>query len=130
MPGRIVSGGQAGADRAGWRAARAFGIRTGGRMPRGSLTEDGPRPEQADRYGARALPTSGEPERTGAHVRDSDATPRSGSTDTPGARATFAVCRRGNRPASGRRRGGARHRQHVPLTAQLIIYTIVSVLNR
>ena len=52
---RIISGGQTGADQAGWRAARACGIPTGGAMPKGFLTEDGPRPEFAGLYGAREL---------------------------------------------------------------------------
>jgi Circularly permutated YpsA SLOG family len=75
MPGRIISGGRTGADQAGWRTAQACGIPTGGRMPRGFLTEDGPRPERADLYGARARLTSSDPERTGADGRDSDGMP-------------------------------------------------------
>jgi hypothetical protein len=55
---RAVGGGQTGADQAGWRVAQAYGIATGGWMPRGFLTEDGPRSNFADRYGARELPTS------------------------------------------------------------------------
>ena len=54
---RVISGGQTGADQAGWRAARAYGIPTGGAMPKGFLTEDGPRPEFAELYGAVELPT-------------------------------------------------------------------------
>jgi hypothetical protein len=34
---KIISGGQSGADQAAWRAAKAFGIATGGWMPRGFL---------------------------------------------------------------------------------------------
>jgi hypothetical protein len=83
MPGRIV-GGQTSAGQADWRAARAFGICTGGRMPRGSLTEDGPRPERAVRYGAHAMLT--------ADVGDSDGAPWFAATDTPGVQATFRVC--------------------------------------
>lgn len=30
---RVLSGGQSGADQAGWRAAQRFGIQTGGQMP-------------------------------------------------------------------------------------------------
>lgn len=45
MRGRFVSGGQTGADQAGWRAARASRIATGGRMPEDFLTEAGPRPD-------------------------------------------------------------------------------------
>jgi hypothetical protein len=47
MLDRIISGGQTGADQAGWRAARACGVPTGGFMPLGFLTEGGPRPEFA-----------------------------------------------------------------------------------
>ena len=49
---KIISGGQSGADRAGWRAAKAFGVSSGGWMPRGILTDDGPHPEFADQFGA------------------------------------------------------------------------------
>ena len=38
----VVSGGQTGADQAGWRAAEACDIPTGGWMPKGFLTEEGP----------------------------------------------------------------------------------------
>jgi hypothetical protein len=90
---RVVSVGQTGAEQAGWRAARACGIATGGWIPRGFLTEDGPRPELADRYGAREMPTSSYPERTFANARDSDATLWFGSIDAPGVRATIEACR-------------------------------------
>lgn len=48
---RVISGGQSGVDQAALRAARAAGIPTGGSMPRGFLTEDGPRPDFAELYG-------------------------------------------------------------------------------
>ena len=57
MLAKIISGGQTGADQAGWRATRAFGIPTGGSMPRGFLTEDGPRPDFAELFGAVEMPT-------------------------------------------------------------------------
>jgi hypothetical protein len=41
---RIISGGQTGVDQTAWRAARAFGIPTGGWMLLGFLTEKGPHP--------------------------------------------------------------------------------------
>ncbi|HMB08015.1 MAG TPA: putative molybdenum carrier protein [Isosphaeraceae bacterium] len=53
-------------------------------MPRGFLTEDGPRPELTDRYSAREQPTSSYPEGTFANAQDSDATLWFGETDTPG----------------------------------------------
>ena len=60
---KIVTGGQTGADQAGWRAAGACGIPTGGWMPKGFLTEDGPRPEFATLYDAREIPTTAYPPR-------------------------------------------------------------------
>ncbi len=39
---KVINGGRTGSDQAGWRAARAAGIPTGGAMPLGFLTE---RPE-------------------------------------------------------------------------------------
>lgn len=47
----VISGGQTGADQAGLRAAKSCGIPTGGWMPKGFKTEDGPRPEFAELYG-------------------------------------------------------------------------------
>ena len=38
---RVITRGQTGADQAAWRAAKAFGISTGGAMPLGFLTETG-----------------------------------------------------------------------------------------
>jgi hypothetical protein len=71
---RVISGFQTGADIAGIYAARAHGIPTGGAMPRGFLTEEGPRPEFAELYGAVELPSSSYPARTERNVRDSDGT--------------------------------------------------------
>jgi hypothetical protein len=95
---RVVSGGQTGADQAGWRAARALGIVTGSRMPEGFLTEAGPRPEFAELFGAVELPGGGYPERTRANVRNSDATVWFGNPDSPG-----DGRRSGPVPASGSR---------------------------
>jgi hypothetical protein len=52
---KVISGGQTGADQAGWRAARAFGIPTGGWMPLEFRTERGPCPELAA-FGAVEIP--------------------------------------------------------------------------
>jgi hypothetical protein len=62
---KIISGGQSGADQAGWRAAQMCGIVTGGWMPKDFLTEDGPCPEFAELFAARAMPTSAYPPRRG-----------------------------------------------------------------
>jgi Circularly permutated YpsA SLOG family len=56
----IISGGQTRADQAGWRAAKVCGLPTRGWMPKGFVTEDGPRPEFADQYVAEEMPTDSE----------------------------------------------------------------------
>jgi Circularly permutated YpsA SLOG family len=89
---RVVSGGQTGADQAGWRAARASGIATGGWMPENFLTEAGPRPDFAEMFGAVEMPGGGYPERTRANARDSDATIWFGDPDSPGGRTTRRAC--------------------------------------
>jgi hypothetical protein len=92
MLDKVVSGGQTGADQGAWRAARASGLPTGGMMPLGFLTEDGP-PEFAELYGAKEMPTADYRARTEQNVRGSDATLWFGSVNTPGAKATLNACR-------------------------------------
>lgn len=70
----VISGGQSGADQAAWRAAQAFDVRTGGWMPGGFLTEDGPWPEFAAWYGAREHASAKYPPRTFANIHMADAT--------------------------------------------------------
>jgi hypothetical protein len=53
-------------------------------MPLGFLTEDGPRPEFADLYGAIELPTEDYAARTERNVRDSDGTLWFGDPSTRG----------------------------------------------
>ena len=95
---RVVSGGQTGADQAGWRAARACGIATGGWMPRRFETEDGPRPDFAAEFGAVEL-DGGYAERTRANVRDSGGTLWFGDTQSPGGRTTLRACHALGMPA-------------------------------
>jgi hypothetical protein len=83
---RVVSGGQTGADQAGWRAAKEVGLPTGGFMPRGFLTETGPRPDFAEMYGAVELDSPEYPPRTWANVEASDGTIWLGSIDSRGYR--------------------------------------------
>jgi Circularly permutated YpsA SLOG family len=94
MLDKIISGGQSGADQAGWRAAKAFGVSSGGWMPRGFVTEEGPHPE----YGATELPADSVRDRTEQNVQDSDATLWFGVTTTSGAQATVGACHRLGKP--------------------------------
>ncbi len=98
MLDKVISGGQTGDDQAAWRVAKAFGIPTGGMTPLGFLTEDGPRPDFADLYGAKEMKTADYRARTEQNVRGSDATLWFGSTDTPGAKATLNAIKGMGRP--------------------------------
>lgn len=74
---KVISGGQNGVDQAGLEAARIVGIATGGTMPKGHLTLDGPRPKLAAYYGlVEHESCSGYPPRTERNVMDSDGTIR------------------------------------------------------
>lgn len=89
---KIVTGGQTGVDQTAWRVARGFRIATGGWMPQGFLTEDGPRPDLAELFGAAEMPSPAYRARTEQNARDSDATLWFGAIDTPGAYATIESC--------------------------------------
>jgi hypothetical protein len=98
MLDRIVSGGKTGAERAAWHAAQAYGVPTGGWMPRGFRSDDGHRFEFADQYGAAEAPDDDDLARIERNVRDSDATLWFGETTTPGAQATVGACQRLGKP--------------------------------
>lgn len=70
-PKKIVSGGQAGVDRAGLDWALQNGIPHSGWCPKGRLAADGPLPL---RYCLRETESSGYRQRTKLNVQDSDAT--------------------------------------------------------
>lgn len=72
---KVVSGGQTGADQAGLRAAEMAGIATGGWLPKGCMTLEGPSPDLLERYSMKEH-TGGYAARTEANVRDSDGTIR------------------------------------------------------
>ncbi len=95
---RVISGGQAGADQAGWRAAKAAELATGGWMPKGFLTELGMRPKFAQLYGANEHPSSSYPPRTYANVHHSDATIWFGAVDSAGFACTSHATEKIGRP--------------------------------
>lgn len=80
----IITGGQTGADQAGWRAAARFGLPTRGFMPRGFLTEAGPRPEFAALYHAVAAASAYYSDRTRANVAVAHALLWFGDDSSPG----------------------------------------------
>jgi hypothetical protein len=71
LPGKIVSGGQTGVDRAALDAAVEAGLPCGGWVPKGRRAEDGRIP---DRYPLRECASRDYPARTELNVKDSDAT--------------------------------------------------------
>jgi hypothetical protein len=86
---KITSGFQSGADIAGIRTALKFGIATGGWMPRGFKTLDGPRPKY-QYFGAMEHRYATYPPRTFANVKDSDGTMRfAANWESPGEICTF-----------------------------------------
>lgn len=71
---KIVSGGQTGVDIAALRAAKAAGFETGGFIPKGFRTENGPQPEYATLYGLVEMDSTEYPPRTRANVDNADFT--------------------------------------------------------
>lgn len=98
---RVVSGGQAGVDRAALDAALGAGLPHGGWCPRGGLAEDLPAGGLLERYpGLREAPSAEAAERTSLNVRDSDATlvVRGSQVASPGTDRTVAAARELGRP--------------------------------
>jgi len=86
---QVISGGQSGADLGGLIAARACGLQTGGWMPKGFRTLEGPRPDIAAIYGLHEHTSPNYPPRTRRNVQQADATLRfARHWNTPGERAT------------------------------------------
>lgn len=73
---KIISGFQTGADIGGIIAAKACGIQTGGLMPKGWRTKEGPKPQYKKLYGAVEHSNSGYKPRTWENVYNSDVTIR------------------------------------------------------
>jgi hypothetical protein len=96
MIGRVVSGGQTGADRAGLDVALELGIPCGGWCPRGRRAEDGVIPAV---YPLTETPTANYRQRTAWNVRDSDATlVLAWGPLTGGTRFTVQTCRAQGKP--------------------------------
>jgi Circularly permutated YpsA SLOG family len=101
----VISGGQRGVDQAGWRAARAVGLPTGGWMPKGFRTEgqlrsdgtvgpDESHPEFEELYGAKEHSSRRYEDRTPLNVQDADVTLLIGDTSSPGSRLAYRCFRK------------------------------------
>ena len=73
---KVLSGGQNGVDVAALRASKSRGIATGGAMPKGFRTLDGPKPEWAREFGLEEHASDKYPPRTYKNVKDADITIR------------------------------------------------------
>ena len=95
---KIISGGQTGADQSGLIAASRFGIQTGGWMPNGFETKEGPNPELAERFGLFEH-RGGYADRTSTNVRLSDGTIRlAGTFNSIGEKCTLKYIKKHRKP--------------------------------
>jgi len=90
---RVVSGGQTGADQQGLFEGRRLGLETGGWVPKGWRTEDGPAPWLAA-FGCLEHDSSTYPPRTAQNVADSEATLWFGHIGSPGYYCTYNAVKR------------------------------------
>lgn len=95
---KIISGGQTGADQGGLAAGKALGLETGGWLPRGCITQDGPRRDMLVKYGMLEHCSTGYPPRTETNVMNSDGTVLFGNMNSPGCRLTLRLCKQHRKP--------------------------------
>ncbi len=94
---KIITGGRTGAEQEAWASARRIGIATGGYMPRGFATEEGPRPRLGLLYGAIEFPLD-EATRLRANLRRADALLWLGDPLEDDGQAAIGACRELGRP--------------------------------
>jgi len=90
---RIISGGQSGADFGALRAGKVLGLETGGWMPKGFRTEEGPAPWKGTQFGLREHPSAAYQPRTKQNILDTDATVIFGDLSSPGSRLTLVTAK-------------------------------------
>lgn len=101
---KVISGGQTGADQAGVFVAREFAIPTGGTMPAGFRTHDGPRPEfgrslDDGGYGMTEHTSASWGPRTFANAHAADITLRIAATfESAGEKLTARACDSAKKP--------------------------------
>jgi protein-tyrosine-phosphatase len=96
---KVISGGQNGVDQAAIRAAKECGLETGGWIPKGCRTLDGPRPDLILEYNMQEHNSFLYPPRTEANVKDSCGTIRFAKTfSSAGERCTLRCIKWHKRP--------------------------------
>lgn len=96
---KIISGGQTGADQGGLRAAKSYGIETGGWSVKGWKTESGPNLTLRE-FGLVETDTNDYPTRTRKNVEDSDGTIRiAADFGSAGERCTMNAIRNNSKPS-------------------------------
>lgn len=96
---KIISGGQTGADIAGLKIAKKHGFVTGGNIPKGCVTLDGPKPEYIELYNMKETSSTDYPTRTMLNVKESDCTIWFGEKKvSPGKLCTFKHIKNYNKP--------------------------------
>lgn len=97
MLDKVISGGQTGIDRMGLEVARESGIKTGGMVPKGFMTEDGPDLTLKE-FGLIESQSPNYDFRTLYNALDADATVIYGNVNSPGSRKTERICRAHGKP--------------------------------
>lgn len=96
---KIISGGQTGVDQAALFAAQLEEFPTGGIMPKGFRTQDGPRSDLAEKFGLNQHESDEYPPRTFQNVAESDATLRlAWDFNTAGERCTMRAIKQYKKP--------------------------------
>lgn len=95
----VCSGGQTGADVNGLKAAKLYGIKTSGFMPKGWKTLDGPKPQYRESYGMFEHKSPNYKDRTWDNVRATDGTIRVAKNfDSSGEKCTLNGIKKYNKP--------------------------------
>jgi len=96
---KIISGSQCGADIGALIAAKAKGIETGGWIPKGFKTQDGPKPEYKELYNIQEHESDKYPPRTFLNVKESDGTIRIATNfNSAGEKCTLKAIQQYNKP--------------------------------
>jgi hypothetical protein len=90
---QIISGGQTGVDQAALRVAKMLNIRTGGWIPKGWKTDEGPAPWLGTEFGLIETRSDKYPPRTKRNVEMANGTIILGHLDSPGCKLTAKYCK-------------------------------------